>query len=1219
MEHPLFLIFVVLSVFCVKLSNQAPQALLNKNDSNIDEIVTESYSKSTTHSILGELTSSESLEISSISPNEVTKTEAVTGSQETTKKIEESSSVSDIVTMLDFTATPTIGDSSVSTEGTTQKRPDEEVVRYIPPLDPMKNMLMMAENKRVLNITENEKSTEKITTESLVTEKIETTSPNTELSSTPEIISNKTDVLKKSGDVLTEIQSTTLEAESSTSGVLDKTALSTTMKVPVDNVTEVISDSNRTEEQNDSIFNSNTEINTEGSEKVNANISAVTEKLDEASSTDSSEEYLESESTTFSLANQTSTPSNVIAEEKIDDTILSRSDEIDSENETAIPENSLEIMKTNISEKGEIESSFESNSTNPIENLEKLSASEDEKVKNISLEEDLEFKNADLPLEESNVVYSEESNRTMESEVAENDAEETESRNLPEQEQTTPNILTTVADFVLSSTTTILSTLGGSESPSKNATDLVLEFNQTEPSVTESDLGVVLREELPEIHKGELEKSNMETIPAVENVTTVSPASSEKVSEISKEEPNKSLVLTTTEYSTSTELLSTELKEQEIPVTDSEISENNTKPLVELLSNSAMLLNTSSKEQPEENSIIEHKKHVNNRYVSGNKTDTIAAVQFLHYHDKTSSEQCFKLVDAHWNYATNLTDENKKKQLEQTLEYSLFHKEAWKNATSFAWKAFNDTHLRRWFKSLSVLGTAALPEDKLNEFNRLKAEMKNTYSTAKVCPYISPDARKNGEIENPKSCNLTLEPDLQRILTKSRDYDELTHVWKAWRDAAGKPIREKYLRFVNLSNEAALLNGFSDTGDMWREAYESDTFNDDLEALWDQLKPLYQHLHAYVRRRLIRQYGADKIKENGPIPAHLFGNMWAQSWVSLLDIAQPYLGKPSVDVTPIMEAKNLSALEMFQISEEFFTSLGLKPMPAEFWKHSLIEKPKNREIICHASAWDFCNGKDYRIKQCTDITMEDLITVHHEMGHIQYFLQYARQPNVFREGANPGFHEAIGDVLALSVSTPTHLQKIGLLEEVADDPEGDLNFLLRTALDKVSFLPSGYLIDLWRWGLFSGEIKPEEMNTKWWGLRLKYQGICPPVKREDTDFDPGAKYHVPGNVPYIRYFVSFVIQFQFHKVLCEAAGHTGPLYKCDIYRSKEAGQILSQVMELGSSEHWSEAMKIMTGGATNKMDAGPILEYFQPLMEYFKEQNKNETLGWYSNDSTICP
>ncbi|GIY34930.1 angiotensin-converting enzyme [Caerostris extrusa] len=560
--------------------------------------------------------------------------------------------------------------------------------------------------------------------------------------------------------------------------------------------------------------------------------------------------------------------------------------------------------------------------------------------------------------------------------------------------------------------------------------------------------------------------------------------------------------------------------------------------------------------------------------------------------------------------------------LEQTLEYSLFHKEAWKNATSFAWKSFNDTLLRRWFKSLSVLGTAALPEDKLNEFNRLKAEMKNTYSTAKVCPYIPSKSGDKSQLQNPKDCKLSLEPDLQRILTKSRDYDELSHVWKAWRDSAGKPIREKYLRFVNLSNEAARLNGFPDTGDMWREAYESDTFEEDLEMLWGQLKPLYEHLHAYVRRKLIHVYGNDKIKDDGPIPAHLFGNMWAQSWVSLLDITQPFSGKPSVDVTPIMEAKNLTALEMFKISEEFFTSLGLKPMPEEFWKYSLIEKPQDREIICHASAWDFCNGKDYRIKQCTDITMEDLITVHHEMGHIQYFLQYARQPNVFREGANPGFHEAIGDVLALRFNTKTSTIHRTIRRK------GDLNFLLRTALDKVSFLPSGYLIDLWRWDLFRGDIQPENMNTKWWDLRLKYQGICPPVKRFDTDFDPGAKYHVPGNVPYIRYFVSFVIQFQFHKVLCDAAGHTGPLYKCDIYRSKEAGQILrklyfklknSSVMELGSSEHWSEAMKIMTGGATNRMDAGPILEYFKPLLEFLEQQNRNETLGWISDDSTICP
>lgn len=604
------------------------------------------------------------------------------------------------------------------------------------------------------------------------------------------------------------------------------------------------------------------------------------------------------------------------------------------------------------------------------------------------------------------------------------------------------------------------------------------------------------------------------------------------------------------------------------------------------------------------------------RYLSGDNTDMIAAVQFLHYHDKASSEQCFKLVDAHWNYATNLTEENKRKQLQQTLEYSLFHKEAWKNATSFAWKSFNDTLIRRWFKSLSILGNAALPEDKLTEFNQLKAEMKNSYSTAKVCPYRKPEERNSSK---PERCNLSLEPDLQSILMKSRDYDELVHVWKAWRDAAGKPIREKFLRFVELSNEAATLNGFPDTGDMWREAYESDTFQQELDLLWEQLRPLYEHLHAYVRRKLINQYGSDKIREDGPIPAHLFGNMWAQSWVSLLDITQPFPGKPSVDVTPTMVTKNMTALDMFKVSEEFFTSLGLKAMPDEFWKYSLIEKPKDREIICHASAWDFCNGRDYRIKQCTVITMEDLITVHHEMGHIQYFMQYARQPNVFREGANPGFHEAIGDVLALSVSTPSHLLSIGLLDEIADDPEGDLNFLLRTALEKVSFLPSGYLIDLWRWGLFSGEIKYEEMNRRWWELRLKYQGICPPVKRTDEDFDPGAKYHVAGNVPYIRYFVSFVIQFQFHKVLCDAAGHTGPLYKCDIYRSKEAGQILSQVMELGSSEHWSEAMRIMTGGAQTKMDAQPIMEYFEPLLKWLIDQNKNEILGWGSNDATICP
>lgn len=597
------------------------------------------------------------------------------------------------------------------------------------------------------------------------------------------------------------------------------------------------------------------------------------------------------------------------------------------------------------------------------------------------------------------------------------------------------------------------------------------------------------------------------------------------------------------------------------------------------------------------------------KYISGDNSDEVAATQYLSYHDRLLTEKCNIIVRAEWNYASNITEENKKKLLEESLIFADFQKEAWKNSTSFAWKGFKDPLIRRWFKKLSVLGKAALPDDKLKELDGLVADMKNIYSTSKVCPYKKED----------EECKLSLEPELTDILSKSRNYEELVYIWKSWRDVSGKRVKDKYIRFIELSNEAAKLNGFKDVGEMWRERYESDVFQQDIERLWEQIRPLYQQLHAYVRRRLIKLYGSEKIRKDGPIPAHLLGNMWAQDWNGLLKDTSPYPEKPSVDITPVMLAKNMTALEIFKISEEFFTSLGLKAMTDEFWKNSIIEKPKDREIVCHASAWDFCDGKDFRIKQCTSINMDDFIVTHHEMGHIQYYQQYAHQPCVFREGANPGFHEAVGDVLALSVSTPKHLKSIGLLDEIADDEEGDINFLYSTALTKLAFLPFGYLIDLWRWGAFSGDIKSTELNTKWWHLRLKYQGICPPVNRTEDDFDPGCKYHVPANTPYVRYFVSHVIQFQFHKSLCEAAGHTGPLYKCDIYRSKDAGNVLSQMLELGSSEIWNEAMNIMTGGVTNKMDAGPMLEYFEPLYKWLKEQNKGEIIGWKSDNPLACP
>ncbi|XP_057682764.1 angiotensin-converting enzyme [Corythoichthys intestinalis] len=582
-------------------------------------------------------------------------------------------------------------------------------------------------------------------------------------------------------------------------------------------------------------------------------------------------------------------------------------------------------------------------------------------------------------------------------------------------------------------------------------------------------------------------------------------------------------------------------------------------------------------------------------------TDELDAKNLLEEFNSTAEVAFNAYTEASWAYNTDINEANKQIMLQKSLEMSAHTLKYGLRARQFDTTDFQDATTRRIVLKLSEIDKAALPPQQLEEFNTIVSDMETKYSVAEVC-------RENGQ------CH-PLDPDLQKIMAESRDYDELLFAWKGWRDAAGKILRSDYKRYVELSNEAAVLNGYSDNGASWRSLYETPTFEEDLEVLWKELEPLYLNVHAYVRRALYKKFGPKRINLRGPIPAHLLGNMWAQTWSGIMDLVMPYPDATQVDATPAMVAQGWDAKRMFQESDRFFTSLGLLPMPKEFWDKSMIEKPTDgRQVVCHASAWDFYNRKDFRIKQCTVITMDDLITVHHEMGHVQYFLQYKDQPVSFREGANPGFHEAIGDVLALSVSTPKHLHSIGLLDKVENNHESDINFLMNMALDKIAFLPFGYLMDQWRWKVFDGRILSSDYNKEWWNLRLKYQGLCPPVSRTEDDFDPGAKFHIPANVPYVRYFVSFIIQFQFHKALCNAAKHVGPLHTCDIYQSKDAGKLLGDVMKLGFSKPWPEAMTMITGQP--KMSAKPLMEYFEPLIKWLEEENdKNKDIrGWPDYD-----
>ena len=444
-------------------------------------------------------------------------------------------------------------------------------------------------------------------------------------------------------------------------------------------------------------------------------------------------------------------------------------------------------------------------------------------------------------------------------------------------------------------------------------------------------------------------------------------------------------------------------------------------------------------------------------------------------------------------------------------------------------------------------------------------------------------------------------------MTNSRDPKELLDVWTGWHKV-GAPMRQRYSRFVELSNQGAREIGFKDTGAMWRSGYDMppDQFSADLERLWQQVRPLYLSLHTYVRARLVEKYGPQVVPPNGPIPAHLLGNPWAQEWGNIFPLMNLPEKTRTFELTDLLKKKNVDPRGMVHYGEGFFTSMGFAPLPETFWQRSLFTKPADRDVVCHASAWDVDAKDDLRIKTCLQVRDVDFITVHHELGHNFYQRAYKNQSFFFRDGANDGFHEAIGDAIALAI-TPEYLQKVGLLNDIPS-ADSDIPLLLRQALDRIAFLPFGLLIDQWRWKVFSGEIKPADYNKAWWELRLKYQGVAPPVARSEADFDPGAKYHIAGNVPYMRYFLARILEFQFYRSLCQASGYTGPLHRCTFYGSKEAGKKFNAMLEMGRSKPWPDELQALTG--QREIDASAILDYFAPLQKWLDEQNKGQKSGW---------
>ncbi|MET0343430.1 MAG: M2 family metallopeptidase [Polyangiales bacterium] len=550
---------------------------------------------------------------------------------------------------------------------------------------------------------------------------------------------------------------------------------------------------------------------------------------------------------------------------------------------------------------------------------------------------------------------------------------------------------------------------------------------------------------------------------------------------------------------------------------------------------------------------------------------------------------------ADWEASTNITPQTEQESARAEAAVMAFVAPVVRETARHRGVPDLSEEVRRKLTLLSHATELPAPRDaqKRDELAELSARMESLYGKGKYCA----EGKQCRDLEQ-----------LSETLATSRDPAVLRDAWEGWH-AEGKNIGPLYARYVALANEGARELGHADLGALWRSRYdvEEEAFAADYDRLWGEVKPLYDALHCHVRAKLRARYGAKQVPEKGPIPAHLLGNMWAQDWSNLYRELTPYPGLGELDVTPALVRQQYDAERMVKLGEAFFTSLGLPRLPESFWQRSMLTRPKDREVVCHASAWDVLYNDDLRIKMCTRVNQEDLLTIHHELGHIYYFSQYYQLPFLFQQGANEAFHEAIGDTIALSV-TPAYLKQVGLLEKVPQGEQGAVNQLMQRALEKVAFLPFGKVVDAWRWKVFAGEIAPADYNRTWWEMRTAVQGVAPPGPRPDDAFDPGAKYHVPANVSYARYFLAAVLQYQFHRGLCKIAGHQGPLYACSIHGNQAAGDKLAKMLALGASKPWPDALAQLTGERT--LDATAILDYFAPLKAWLDQQNQGRSCGW---------
>ena len=556
------------------------------------------------------------------------------------------------------------------------------------------------------------------------------------------------------------------------------------------------------------------------------------------------------------------------------------------------------------------------------------------------------------------------------------------------------------------------------------------------------------------------------------------------------------------------------------------------------------------------------------------------------------------IYSASWISSNFITHDSQKVIADYGTKYTLKSLERSRQAASFD-RLNTSKENRRMLNIIKSSFVMPPPLDEMlaSELSEITTSLEAMYGSGEHC-------FDNGECYDLEA--------FESIIDNSRDSKELLRAWEGWHEI-GKPMKPMYMRMVEIGNQGSVDLGYEGLSDLWFSKYDmpADDFLDDTDRVWNDVKPLYEALHCHVRAKLNEHYGDEVISKTGPLPVHMLGNMWGQSWSNIYDLV--YEEKPDskyIDVTKIIEEKSLSEIEMVEYAEDFFISMGFKPLPETFWERSLFVKPRDRSVVCHASAWNLDPANnDLRIKMCIEKNEEDFITIHHELGHIFYYQAYNHIPTVFQAGANDGFHEAFGDLLTLSI-TPDYLVDIGFIskddaEEARRDP---IALLMKQALDGVVIIPWALMLDKWRSGVFNGEIDERNLNSSWWSLREEYQGINSSYPRSENYFDPGAKYHIPGNTPYTRYYLASIMQYQFHEALCNLIDYDGYLHECSIYGNKEAGDKIITTMAMGQSLPWQDAFENLTG--SRQLSGKSILNYYAPLKKWLDEENKNRTCGW---------